>query len=103
MPMGKLYVVYDKQAGDCRIGSYTSEAAEKLLGVSKYKVSVYADQHTRYQGRYLFVKEEDEIMELKWDAARYKILAEGRKKCGNKNYKETPARLYEDKKRNSNP
>ena len=51
MPTGKLYVVYDKQAGDCRIGSYTSEAAEKLLGISKYKVSVYADQRTRYQGR----------------------------------------------------
>ncbi len=103
MPTGKLYVVYDKQAGDCRIGSYTSEAAEKLLGISKYKVSVYADQRTRYQGRYLFVKEEDEVLGLKWDAVRYKILAEGRKKHGNKNHKEAPARLYEDEKRNSNP
>lgn len=103
MPMGKLYVVYDKQAGDCRIGSYTSEAAEILLGVSKYKVSVYADQHTRYKGRYLFVREEDEMLKLKWDAARYKILLEGRKKRGNKNFKEAPAGLHEDEKRNTNP
>ena len=96
MPSGKIYVVYDKQVGGCRIGNYSSEAAEKLLGISKYKVSVYADQQTRYQGRYLFVREEDEMIKLKWDAARYKLLSEGRKKRGNKNHKEAPTRLHED-------
>ena len=76
----KIYSVY---ADNERIGGYTAEAAEKLLGVSKNKVSVYADQQTRYQGKYLFIPEDKEdLFELKWNAARFELLASGRKVHG---------------------
>ncbi|WP_313260860.1 hypothetical protein [Lacrimispora sp.] len=40
MPKRKIYAVYDE--GE-RIGSYTPEVAEMVLGIPKYKVSGYAN------------------------------------------------------------
>jgi len=76
--------IYNVNADNERIGSYTAEAAEKLLGIPKNKVSVYVDQRTRYQGKYLFIPEdkEQELFELKWNAARFELLASGRKVHG---------------------
>jgi len=77
----KIYSVY---ADDKRIGSYAAEVAEQLLGVARNKVSVYADQQTRYQGKNLFIPEdkEQDLFELKWNAARFELLASGRKVHG---------------------
>lgn len=79
MAAKKIYSVYGNNG---RIGSYSAEVAEKLLGIDRNKVSVYADQGTRYKGEYLFVAEDEKLFETEWDAARYKLLAGGRGKNG---------------------
>lgn len=50
----KIYSVYDN--GE-RIGSYTAEDAEKLLGIQKSQVAVYAKNDWKYSKRYSFVPE----------------------------------------------
>ena len=57
MPKRKLYMTYDKQSNDDRIGSFTPEQANKLFGIERNRVAVYAGNGWRYQSRYLFVAE----------------------------------------------
>ncbi|WP_312448441.1 hypothetical protein [Lacrimispora sp.] len=55
MPKRKIYAVYDE--GE-RIGSYTPEVAEMVIGIPKNKVSGYATQKSKYKKRYTFIPEE---------------------------------------------
>lgn len=57
MPKRKLYMVYDNQSNDERIGSFTPNQANQLFGIKRDRVAVYATNSWRYERRYLFVAE----------------------------------------------
>lgn len=79
MPSVLLYMVYDKDKNDKRIGNFTPEVANIVLGIKKNQVSVYANEGRRYKSRYLFVAEprEPSVDELcaDWDNTVKKIKA----------------------------
>lgn len=57
-----IYMVYDSEKGDERIGSFNSEDASKLLGIKPDHVSTYASSGNRYKSRYLFIPEQHKPM-----------------------------------------
>lgn len=77
MPSALLYKVLDGEKNDKRIGSFTAEVANMVLGVKKSHVPVYANEGTRYKKRYLFVAEPPEPGEYDvyadWDDTVKKI------------------------------
>lgn len=85
-----LYMVYDNEKGDERIGSFNAEDASKLLGIKQNQVPVYASSKKRYNKRYLFVSEPkepivsamDNFIRLDWDftTAAFKAMAGGGKR-----------------------
>lgn len=91
MAIIKLYMVYDSEQNNERIGSFTAEDANKLLGIKQNQVSIYASSGNKYKSRYSFVPEQhksirngidDEIC-ADWDftTAALKVMAGGGK-CG---------------------
>lgn len=88
MPI-KLYMVYDSEQNNERIGSFTAEAANKLLGITPDYISTYASAGTKYKGRYIFIPEQhkpirngiDDEMLRDWDftTAALKAMAGGGK------------------------
>ena len=85
----KLYMVYDSERNNERIGSYTAEVANKLLGIKPDHISTYASSESKYKGRYSFIPEQhkplrngiDDEMLRDWDftTAALKAMAGGAK------------------------
>lgn len=81
MAKGKIYTVFDEGK---RIGSYTPDVAEKVLGIPENKVNQYAKQDIKYQERYTFVKETkkstgfNKKLETDWRFTTGMILAAGK-------------------------
>lgn len=84
-----LYMVYDSEKDNERIGSFTPEDANKLLGITPDYISTYASAGTKYKGRYIFIPEQhkpirngiDDEMLRDWDftTAALKTMAGGGK------------------------
>lgn len=58
----KLYMVYDSEQNNERVGSFTAEAANKLLGIKQNQVSIYASSGNKYKSRYSFIPEQHKPM-----------------------------------------
>lgn len=76
----KIYAVYDNGKW---IGSYTTDAVEKLLGIPRNQVPIYAhDGDKKARGRYTFRPDNPESrgeeFKKEWDKARLRILNAGR-------------------------
>lgn len=86
----KLYMVYDSQCNNDRIGSFTKELANQLFGIKSDQVSVYASTGNKFKSRYTFVTEPHEPIRnamsdsicLDWDftTAALKAMAGGGKR-----------------------
>jgi len=77
----KIYAVYNNGKW---IGSYTTDAIEKLLGIPKNQAPIYAHDVTKKaRGRYTFrlddVESRDQVWKREWDRARLKLLNAGRR------------------------
>lgn len=77
----KIYAVYDNGRW---IGSYTTDAIEKLLGIPKNQAPIYAHDVTKKaRGRYTFRLDEtesrDKAWKSEWDRERLKLLNAGRR------------------------
>jgi len=77
----KIYAVYDNGKW---IGSYTTDAIEKLLDIPKKQAPIYASDITKKaRGRYTFrlddMESRDQIWKREWDQARLKLLNAGRR------------------------
>lgn len=84
MAARKIFAVYDHGKEE---GEFTSKEITELWGIRQETVSCCADTGKLYKGRYLFetvdeVISKSEPLWKKWDAARLKLLAEGRGKNG---------------------
>ena len=85
----KLYMVYDSQCKNERIGSFTKEQANQLFGIKSDQVSVYASTGNKFKSRYTFAPESREPIRnamsnaicLDWDftTAALKAMAGGAK------------------------
>lgn len=83
----KIFVVYDQGKEQ---GEFTSKEIAEQWGIRQETVSCCADTGKLYKGRYLFetvdealTKSKSEPLWKKWDAARLKLLEEGRNELGN--------------------
>lgn len=77
----KIYAVYDNGRW---IGSYTTDAIEKLLGIPRKQTPIYASDVTKKaRGRYTFLLDDmesrDQVWKKEWDRARLKLLNAGRR------------------------
>ncbi len=77
----KIYAVYDNGKW---IGSYTTDAIEKLLGIPKNQAPIYAHDVTKKaRGRYTFRLDDaeswDAAWKREWDRARKKLINSGRR------------------------
>ena len=79
----KIYAVYDNGRW---IGSYTTDAIEKLLGIPKKQAPIYASDVTKKaRGRYTFRLDDtdteswDQVWKREWDRARLKLMNAGRR------------------------
>lgn len=86
----KIYAVYDKGKW---IGSYTTDAVEKLLGIPKNQVPIYAnDRGKQARGRYTFQLDSSENwgeeFKKEWDKSRLKLLNTGRRAHGSNGRKQ---------------
>lgn len=82
----KIFVVYDDGIEQ---GEFTSREITDLWGFRQETVTCCADTGKLYKGRYLFEtvdevisKSKSEPLWKKWDAARLKLLEEGREEGG---------------------
>lgn len=83
----KIFAVYDNGIEE---GEFTSKEIAEHWGIRQETVSCCADTGKLYKGRYMFEtvdevvsKAKNEPLWKKWDAARLKLLEEGRKEFGN--------------------
>jgi len=99
MATQKIYAVCDDGKW---IGSYTSDAAAKLLGIPRGLVSSYASSGVKALKRYTFqvVADANEIpgisWEDRWDLTRLRLLEQGRKRRDRKNEQKITTGLHKD-------